>query len=194
MSRDFPNWIDVGRAAQAGRRFAGQARLEWMPRVLDLLDSPAAEDAIAFEIAASCDEQNVARLDVHVHGEVPMICQRTLKRYWQAIDSAAPVAVVADEAMVAGLPENLEPKIAPEGRVRLVDLVEDELLLALPLVPRDPDSAPVDDAGGGFGDGPGSEAGEQEPRGPFAELARLRKGSGRGKNGRKSKPRGNGDA
>ena len=169
MSRDFPDWIDVGRAAQAERRFSGEARLGWMPRVLDLLDSPADDDVIAFEIDASKDEQDIVRLAVRVRGEVPMTCQRTLERYMQPIDSESIVAPVASEHELSGLPEELEPKLVPEGRVRLVELVEDELLLALPLVPRNPASEPVESAGDRFEPDP-----DDDGSGPFADLARLR--------------------
>lgn len=173
MSRDFPDWIDAERAAQAGRRFAGDVRIEWMPRVGDLLDAPAPDDVIEFEIAASLDRSpgngHIVRLDVHVFGSVPMTCQRTLKRYMQPIDTRSEVAVVASEDELAGLPEELEPKLVPEGRLKLVELVEDELLLALPLVPRDPDSAPVENAGDVF-----ERAEPEEGDNPFAELARLR--------------------
>jgi len=169
MSRDFPDWIDIGRAAQAGRRYAGDARLAWMPRVVDLLDAPEPDRVIAFEIVASLDEQQVARLAVRVHGEVPMTCQRTLGRYLQPIESRSEVAPVASESEVDGLPEELEPKLVPEGRLRLVDLVEDELLLALPLVPRDPASAPV----GEPEQVPVESGGDAD--GPFASLARLKR-------------------
>lgn len=180
MSRDFPDWIDVERAAQAGRRFAGGARIEWMPRVADLLDAPAPDDEIGFEISAALDKSSgagdIVRLDVWVHGSVPMTCQRTLQRYQQPIDSHSSVAVVASEDQLSALPEDLEPKLVPEGRLKLVELVEDELLLALPLVPRDPDSAPVENAGDRF---ESAEPDENDDGGnkrdnPFAELARLR--------------------
>ena len=172
MSRDFPDWIDAERAAQAGREFAGDARIEWMSRVVDLLDAPAADDVIAFEVSASLDESpgnaHIVRLRVHVHGAVPMTCQRTLARFMQPIDSESEVAVVASEREIEGLPENLEPKLVPEGRLKLVELIEDELLLALPLVPKDPASAPIENAGDIF-----ERAEPDESDNPFAKLERL---------------------
>lgn len=167
MSRDFPDSIDVGRAAQAGRRYAGDAPLQWMPRVLDLLDAPEAERTIAFEVSAAKDRQGVIRLNVQVRGEVPMTCQRSLKRYMQPIEGGSVVAPVASEAEAERLPDDLEPKLVPDGRLKLVELVEDELLLALPLVPLDPESRPM-----------ATEAEQPTPTesaGPFAELARLKK-------------------
>jgi len=145
-----------------------------MPRVVDLLDEPAADDEISFEISVGLDKSSgtgdVVRLDVRVHGTVPMTCQRTLKRFRQTIDSRSSLGLVASEDQISVLPENLEPKLVPEGKLKLVEIVEDELLLALPLVPRDPDSAPVEHAGDSV-----VATDPHESDGPFAELARLRK-------------------
>lgn len=147
-----------------------------MARVIDLLDAPAPGDEIDFEIAAVVDKSSGAddlvRLDVRLHGSVPMTCQRTLKRYQQPIESHSSVAVVTSENQLLALPDDLEPKLVPEGRLRLVELVEDELLLALPLVPRDPDSAPIENAGDSF-----EPSTLDEHDNPFAELARWRKGN-----------------
>jgi len=170
MSRDFPDWIDVARAAQARREFAGQARLEWMPRVLDMLDQPSADDTIGFEVSLYADEQGalkgVPRLTVRLSGQVPMTCQRSLKRFWQPVEGRSELVAVTDERALESLPGELEPKLVADGRLRLVELVEDELLLALPLVPRDPESVAPD-----AGVGPA----ESDRQRPFAALAQLRR-------------------
>jgi len=172
MSRDFPDWIDVERAADANRRFGGEAPLAWMPRLTELLEEPGADDAIGFEISAWRDRNKAVRMDVHVFGGVPMLCQRGLYRYVQPVNSETSVVVVADEDELAALPEELEPKVVPEGRLKLVELVEDEVLLALPLVPRDPGAAPVtaDPA-------PEASTPEAVSENPFAALAGLKAGA-----------------
>jgi uncharacterized protein len=48
------------------------------------------------------------------------------------------LGVIGDIAEEALLPENYEPVLVQHGRLALLDLVEDELLLALPQVPRNP--------------------------------------------------------
>lgn len=171
MSRDFPDWIDVDRAAHARRQFSGRARLHWLERALDQLEAPAPDDEIEFGVKAFVDDQNQPRLRVSISGEVPMRCQRSLVRFWQPVASTSEIAAVASEAELDGLPDELEPKIAPNGRVRLMELVEDELLLALPLVPRDPASQPVEQTAGEF-----VPPDELEENNPFAELESLKRG------------------
>ncbi|MFU8876770.1 MAG: YceD family protein [Wenzhouxiangellaceae bacterium] len=172
MSRDFPDWIDVARACEAGRCFGGRLPLAWMPRLIESLAEPAADEAVDFEITAMRDENAVARFEVHVSGRLPLICQRSLERYHQSIDSNSSVAVVESERALDGLPEDLEPKLVPEGRMKLVELVEDELLLALPLVPINPASEPIETVAGSASEDGGQDHAEQ---GPFAVLEKLRR-------------------
>lgn len=172
MSRDFPDWIDVNRASEAGRYFSGSLPLAWMPRLLESLAEPETEEAVDFEIRALRDENAVARFEVRVTGRLPLICQRSLERYHHAIDSRSSVAVVESERALEGLPEDLEPKLVPEGRLKLAELVEDELLLALPLVPRKPASSPVEVVAADVSQPVPDEGAE---KGPFAVLEKLRR-------------------
>jgi uncharacterized protein len=47
--------------------------------------------------------------------------------------------VVLLESEAGNAPPDMETALAPEGRLRLADLVEEELLLALPAAPRHPE-------------------------------------------------------
>jgi len=171
MSRDFPDWVDVDRAAEGRRRFAGGLPLRNMKRLLDLLDAPELDAEIKFEIDAWRDDQGTVRLDVRFAGALPLTCQRSLARYMHVIDGSSSIAVVADETALAGLPENLEPKLVKNGRLKLIELVEDELLLALPLVPRDPTLEPLEQH---LLAGPPAESPVTSEASPFAALAGLK--------------------
>ena len=57
------------------------------------------------------------------------------------IAAAARVAVVADLAAADALDADLEAFIAPDGKVALRDLAEEQLLLSLPLVARHEDES-----------------------------------------------------
>ena len=170
MSRDYPDWIQPERAAQARRSFAGSMPLSRLKRVQDMLLEPEADDAIDFEIKVWRDDQRIIRVDCALTGQVPMRCQRTLKRYLQPVDSESTLAVIDSEAELSALPDDLEPKVCVDGQLRLAELVEDELLLALPLVPVRPDSVPIEQAGDVF-ESPAEPARSH----PFAGLADLRK-------------------
>ena len=68
-----------------------------------------------------------------------------------SVDSTTHVALILTEAQAADVPEELEPVLARDGRISAGELVEEELLLALPIVPLHeelsecavPESAPL---------------------------------------------------
>ncbi len=87
------------------------------------------------------------------------------------IESTTHVALIFAEADAAGVPEELEPVLARSGSISAGELVEEELLLALPIVPLHeelrecaaPAAAPL----------VADEAAEQVTQRPFAGLAEL---------------------
>ena len=75
----------------------------------------------------------VAALDVD--GTVQLVCQRCLRPMRQPVVGHAKIALVASEVEADRVPPEFEPVHAPVGRIRLRDLVEEEVLLGLPIVP-----------------------------------------------------------
>lgn len=72
-----------------------------------------------------------------LHGELDLTCQRCLAVFALPIDRELELVLVESEAAADLLPEELEPLVVDERRaMHTVDLLEDELILALPLVPR----------------------------------------------------------
>jgi uncharacterized protein len=163
MSRDFPDWVHPDKAAAARREFSGTVPTDRMPRLQGLIvEEKTAE--ISFRLVFSHNELRQVRVDVEISGHVPLQCQRTLKVFEQAISGASVVGIVADEGDVAGLPEDFEPQICPDHRVRLLDLIEEEVLLSLPLVPVAPDSSRM-----------GVEPQKADTHRPFEALTALKK-------------------
>jgi uncharacterized protein len=78
---------------------------------------------------------------VEVSGSVPLVCQRCLGLMSWPIDGSAQVALIAAESQADAVPEHLEPMWAPGGRISLRDLLEEELLLGLPIVPLHADTS-----------------------------------------------------
>ena len=104
--------------------------------------------------------------EVELATTLALRCQRCLQPLLSPIESHSRVVLVTDEA-AAGVPPELETALAPDGRLSLADLVEEELLLALPAAPRHAGDCP---------DGRRSEMAEtiSEPtQRPFANLGEL---------------------
>jgi uncharacterized protein len=163
MSRDFPDWVHPDKAAAARREFAGSVPVERMARLAGLIVEGRASE-INFRLAFAHNELNQVRVDVEISGHVPMKCQRSLRVFDQELRSASVVGVVSTEDEVDGLPGDYEPLVCADNRLNLLDMVEEEILLGLPLVPVDPASSRI-----------GAEPATADTHRPFEALAALKK-------------------
>jgi uncharacterized protein len=136
MSLEYPDWLDPRKAAEGRRRYEGSIPLARMPRLLPLL-ADGAGDA-RFSVAFEFDQQARVRIEIDVEAELLLQCQLSLEPYTESIRRSSTLGVIGDIAEEPLLPENYEPVLVQNGRLALVDLVEDELLLAMPQVPRNP--------------------------------------------------------
>ena len=140
-----------------------------MPRLDDLIVGDSGGE-VAFTLSFSLTEQRQIRVEVEVSGWLPLCCQRSLETYRHELNSSAVVGIVADEAEIDALPGELEPLVCSDRRLKLAELVEEEVLLGLPLVPTSPKSQRITAKDG-------SDQGETETHRPFEVLAALKKRS-----------------
>jgi uncharacterized protein len=169
MSAHLPAVIDVWRMVAAKRQFEGTLPLSAFTRLRDsLVDS---EGECRYVLGFGRDAGNQAFVEVRAEAELPLLCQRTLERYLHRVRLVQQLGLITSEAQESALPEQMEPLLVPEsGEMQAIDLVEDELILALPVVPIDPDStAPSAE----WQDEAESEQSEQT-RNPFGVLSALK--------------------
>jgi uncharacterized protein len=172
MSAEVPDVLDAWRMVATRRSFDGRLPLAAMARLRDLLTDDQGE--VRFSLDFDQDALQVPFVELRIDTELPLTCQRSLQRF------LFPVAMVQRFGLIRGSSETIEAdeaalspgyealEIASDGALRPADLVEDELILAIPLVPVDPDSEAVER------DWPVQDE-EQEQVNPFAGLAALKK-------------------
>jgi len=146
MSRHYPDRVRPEKVAAARRQFAGWVALQSMQRLADVLEEPRASDGVEFEIDFKIDQQGQVVADVAVAGRVPLVCQRGLHRFEYPIESRSRLGLITDMAQADALPEDYEPVLYEGDDLALTDLVQEEVLLAIPLVPVSPESEPVGEA------------------------------------------------
>ena len=80
-------------------------------------------------------EQGMAVAELSLRGAATLQCQRCLRPMELALDIQARLALVPSESEATRVPADLEPVLAAEGRTSIGELVTEELLLTLPIVP-----------------------------------------------------------
>jgi uncharacterized protein len=122
-------------------------------------------------------DQPQLRLQLQAHARVWLTCQRCLQPVAHELGVERTLRFVPTEEEAARLDEaeDDEDVLTLPRALNLHELVEDELILALPLVPRhDQCPEPLAYEPGGEEPAPAGEAGEAPH--PFAALARLKGG------------------
>lgn len=160
--------------------FGGTMPLNRMPRLEALLGEEQGSKTAEFEARFAFDRQGLVTIDVTVKTDLQLVCQRSLEPYTEKVDRRSMLAVIENENDQQELPEHYEPVLVEERRLALAELVEEELLLAVPQVPRNPE---LEDGAGAFelsADVTVEESSAQEKEQthrPFEELAGLMKQS-----------------
>jgi uncharacterized protein len=155
----------------ARRSFEGTLPVAALSRLREALAN--ADGMVQFELDFGRDSLGTDYVDVRAQTSLTLICQRTLEPFALPIALNTRLGLIKAERDEAGLPPGCEPLLVPEnGRLNPVEVIEDELLLALPLVPVNPDSSLPDEVTGHELEDDSSGEGRSEN--PFAVLRELK--------------------
>ncbi|MFZ1830417.1 MAG: YceD family protein [Candidatus Competibacteraceae bacterium] len=163
----LPEKLKLWQIAAENGSLNGTLALAALPRLVATLNR--SEGQVAMALTTGIDAQGIRFIKGVLHAEVELICQRCLGLLRWPLAVTVSLGLARDEAEIDRLPDEYEPLLLAEGgRIAITDLVEDELLLALPQIPRHDDvreCAAYDEA----------RSGEPAPesRQPFAALASL---------------------
>ncbi len=69
-----------------------------------------------------------------IHGEVSLLCQRCLEHLPYSLDCSVAVVLVQTDTEAEQIQEGYDTWLLEDERIFLPDFIEDELMLALPLV------------------------------------------------------------
>lgn len=175
MSRSVPELIDPHRAVEQRTAICGCVPIAEMGRLVRLLAEGDLGEA-CFELSFGRDAGGLRAVNGQVEARLPLTCQRCLDVVLVKVQARFQLALVEGLDEAARLPEAYEPLLPEEDRVRIRDLVEDELILSLPQVARHERGACAGPLGNELEPEPGQALGEDEARGnPFAALADLKR-------------------
>ena len=139
MSEVLPSSIDPWQAVARHAAFAGTVSLSALPRLAGLLVQEALGEAAPAEYRLAFERDSARRPVVlgSVQALLPLECQRCLGVVEHQVEAEIRLLLTPGEAP-GEPPEPYEALPVSDERLAPLDLIEDELLLALPQIPMHP--------------------------------------------------------
>lgn len=129
----MPHQLDPFRLAESGAKLSGSIPIRQLQRLRSLLTDDSGE--IAVELDFDIDELGVPNVQGRITAQLSLSCQRCLESYVIPVDASISLAWVRSDQEADRLPLLYEPYLVETNPLILNDVIEDELLLALPQVP-----------------------------------------------------------
>ena len=144
----------------------GRFRTAELERLED--DLANSEGELRYRIVAGLDPQRRKVVSCIIDGFVFLMCQNTLDAFRHEISLEEKLVLVDTEAQLPAIDQESDEEdyLVADGPLDIRDLVEDAVLLALPMIPRKPG---VEATKGGGGEAPPAK------ESPFAALASLKR-------------------
>lgn len=133
MSPDLPQYIEPARLADASEVLSGTLDTDDMPRLRAALNEPVAE--IRFRLQFDRDERGFITISGEFSTDLVLRCQRCLEALAMSLEKTIGIGWAADRDALQRVPDDLEPLPADEPRIALARLLEEEVLLGLPMAP-----------------------------------------------------------
>ncbi|MEW8584642.1 MAG: YceD family protein [Candidatus Thiodiazotropha sp.] len=164
--------MDPWRFADLGKEFGGELPLDTFSRLSACLLRPVGN--VSFKLVFSRDRERRATLGGWLKAVLSLQCQHCLEEVERPVDIRLSTVFVQglDEAEM--LPEEVDPWLVEEDQVVFRELIEDELLLALPQVAMHEPGACHAPAAEMIEERP-KESSKQERENPFAVLAEYKR-------------------
>ena len=132
MTQPLPELIDPFRLVRQNRILNGTLELRRMERLAPLLHS--ADSVASVDLEFGTDDMGVSCVLGHVKAELHFICQRCMQPMTLAVNAEVALGLVANRSDADKVAAHYEPLIIEQVPTPLLPIIEDELLLLIPIV------------------------------------------------------------
>lgn len=172
MQQGLPEQVAPYQLAAAGGTLQGAIKIAQLPLLDGLIFGQQAGSAgqIQASLHFSQDEHGGCLVDGHISGVLALQCQRCMKAMEWPVELDLRLHLAMSESRAGQLPDEADVVVvAAEGDFNPREWVEDEIILALPLVPKHDDSSEC----GVTVERPAAPEPEERPN-PFSVLKNLK--------------------
>jgi len=139
MTKDYlPNQVDPLRFAENAADLQGAIPLAKMERLAASLLNK--EGDVNVQLKFGINKQKTRFIKGHIDALLDLQCQRCMCSFMVNIVSDFTYGIVTKDEEVKKLPENYDPLIVKNDELFIHDMIEEELIINLPIVPmHDPE-------------------------------------------------------
>lgn len=173
LTGPLPALVDHRKMASRQQVLEGSVPLSQLSRFSDMLAQ--VDGDVDLVLAFSKGNHDWTKVSGSATATVALICQNCMQSYQQSVDCEIDVNIVSREEDLRQLDEDADGFVCTEPQIAVVHLVEDELILATPMIPRHAGQCPDNDYRQEPENVPEVEE-EKTTHRPFAGLAEAMKG------------------
>ncbi len=134
---------DLEALGERGAVLDGELRVAELTRLTASLHADC-DATVKVTVRFGCAVDGRATMQLAFAATLPLTCQRCLEPVEQVVDETVEWIVVGTEAEAARVADGLEPLVLTDDRLQVATLVEDELIVSLPMAAR---HASIDECG-----------------------------------------------
>jgi uncharacterized protein len=170
----LPRRADLFKLAHQGARISSHVDVARLKRFAEALAGDSG--VVAIDLQFGVDEQGVRFARGSLATDIKVSCHRCLQPMDLHISSEVSIGLIRDDEQAGSLPKRYEPVIVTDDEeAELTDIIEDDLLLSLPLVTYHPQEECTGLSRYETESDVESPAPLEEPANPFSILEQLKK-------------------
>jgi len=135
-NQQLPQQVTVRKLVESGAKLSGFVSDVRLPRVVEAVQRISGK--IEANLYFGMDESNKMIIGVEIHGAIDLICQRCLEPVTVPLKIATTLTVVAHDEEARNCIRSHEPIVLDEGLLNVDEMLEEEILLSLPVVALHP--------------------------------------------------------
>jgi uncharacterized protein len=172
MLARLPELIEPLVLADRNASIEGELPVNRLDRVVGMLSDTSGKVVVKLHFAR---KGKLASIEGHIAAVLMLNCQRCLETVEWPVSSEFQLGIVSSLAQANNLPDGYEPLLLlDEDKIPLKSIVEDELLLSLPDIPKHPVDCMAPDIAKSGVLAKASETTTQKTENPFSILADLK--------------------
>ncbi len=131
--KELPEKIALDKAIHGQRRYQGKVAIKEMSRLIDMLADT--DGMVNYTIQFERAGRILGKAQVKVSTDLPLMCTISLKKFNFPVEIDSTLGFIDDLAYEDLLDVGMEASWVKDGYVKPLEIIEDELILAVPDAP-----------------------------------------------------------